>query len=478
MKGILKIYLMTAFIVFFMPAFPEVFQAEKKFDFDLSDEKTREEIAKKQYAFIIGIDRYKEFPPLQNAVNDAKEVKKVLMDRYYFQEDHIKTLFTNDEKDEATYENIQNELKEYINALTADDSLFVLFSGHGFNDMAFDTIYWIPSDAEKNSAKGEMKIGENVIMGFLRKCPARHILIVSASCYSGKLFYGRLRGVRDLYKNKKSRQILAAGKGTVSNGKSNEQNSPFIKNFLEYLKENTGHSILASDIIDDLLRNKDKKYDWPTGQEPIGGAVEGTGDERGSFVFFYNHSAIERDLIREYDVLLESFNSGKWSRDEQIQAVEAFLQKCTPARESNTARELESEIKKNLQRINNEKAEIKTIQDKYSKLMERLEKGEVAAKIEECKDFLDKSQRYSDDNDFKDKYLEIKTTKKALESYSDLLSKRKRAGLRKMKKACKTFLKEYKDKQDYQQVKTLTFQVNNLFNTLKTPRLCFGSSLK
>lgn len=478
MKGIFKISLLAALLVLFMPGFMEGFQAERDIDFDPSDEKIQEEIAKKQYAFIIGINQYKKYKNLENAVKDAREVKKVLLEKYYFREDHIKTLFTNDKKDEATYENIIKELKEYINILTADDSLFVLFSGHGFNDMVFDTVYWVPSDAEENSAKGEMKIGENIILGFLRKCPARHILIVSASCYSGKLFYGRLRGGRDLYKNKKSRQILAAGKGTVSDGKRYEQNSPFVKNFLKYLKKNTKPYVLASDMIDDLLRNKEKKYDWPIGQEPIGGAVEGTGDERGSFVFVYKHSAIECELRRERDALIESFNYGKWSRDMQIQKGEAFLKKCISVKDSNTAREFENEIGKHLDRIKMEKSEIKAIQDKYLTLVGNLNDGDVRIAIEKCQEFLYQSQHYSEENELKKKFLEIRTIKEALESYNDLMKKKRKVGLRKMKKACHKFLNVYKDKQNIQQVKTLVSHVNSLFNTLKTPRLYFGSSYK
>jgi len=37
----------------------------------------------KQYAVIIGIDRYKQWPALRNAVSDAKAIKKVLSERYY-----------------------------------------------------------------------------------------------------------------------------------------------------------------------------------------------------------------------------------------------------------------------------------------------------------------------------------------------------------------------------------------------------------
>ncbi|MCX8013708.1 MAG: hypothetical protein N3A02_05420 [Rectinema sp.] len=37
----------------------------------------------KQYAVFIAIDRYKEWPPLKNAVRDAEHIRGVLESRYY-----------------------------------------------------------------------------------------------------------------------------------------------------------------------------------------------------------------------------------------------------------------------------------------------------------------------------------------------------------------------------------------------------------
>jgi hypothetical protein len=42
-----------------------------------------------QWLFVIGIDTYIEWPRLKTAVNDAKAVKQVLLDRYFFGEEHV-----------------------------------------------------------------------------------------------------------------------------------------------------------------------------------------------------------------------------------------------------------------------------------------------------------------------------------------------------------------------------------------------------
>ena len=40
----------------------------------------------KQYAVLIGIDKYQEWNPLRNPVKDAKEIKDILQRRYYIDE--------------------------------------------------------------------------------------------------------------------------------------------------------------------------------------------------------------------------------------------------------------------------------------------------------------------------------------------------------------------------------------------------------
>ena len=42
--------------------------------------------AGKQYAVIIGIDRYTDWPPLKNAVADAKDIRSILAERYFIDE--------------------------------------------------------------------------------------------------------------------------------------------------------------------------------------------------------------------------------------------------------------------------------------------------------------------------------------------------------------------------------------------------------
>lgn len=474
MKKVFSIYFLIVGFICGMAVFLEGFQNGENVEVEIFDNKILDNLPQTQYALIIGIDKYEKYPNLNNPSNDAKVLKKILIERYYFQDDHITLLGDSGDK-KATYYNIMKGLEKYINKLTDNDSLIITFNGHGYINKEFETIYWVPSDAEENNNKGEMKIGENIILGFLRKCKARHILIISASCYSGKLFYGILRSGSDLYLNKKSRQMIAAGKGTVSDGAFYERNSPFIKNVLTYLKNNTNPYVLATDIISEL-RNDDK---CNPDQKPIGGAVEGTGDERGSYVFFYRYNEVERELLFEYKNLLTSFNQKKWNRNEQMRRGKEFIKKCQGFQETNAIRKFREDIEKKIAKINQEMAEINIVKEEYLRLKENLDKlKEIGDKIIKCQEFLEKSKHFSDEGEVKNSYYEVESIKQTLEGYMNLkkIIENRKWGVLKKKNACREFLKKSKEKPDLPQINKIITKAKNDFNELKTPRLYFGSS--
>src|SRR5215467_4785890 len=80
---------------------------------------------------------------------------------------------------------ILSALVEYRNKLHADDSLLVYYAGHGLYDKETLKGYWLPADAEKD-VDANWIIADD-ITSRIRVLPARHILVVSDSCFSGML---------------------------------------------------------------------------------------------------------------------------------------------------------------------------------------------------------------------------------------------------------------------------------------------------
>ena len=132
------------------------------------------------YALIIGIDEYHgpDLPVLKTAVGDADAMDKLLRQTYRFQTQVLRN-------QDATRARILNALAVYRQTLRETDSLLIYYAGHGHYETAADRTYWLPSDASADSPANW--ISKDDIVSNARVLPARHVLIISDSCFSGGL---------------------------------------------------------------------------------------------------------------------------------------------------------------------------------------------------------------------------------------------------------------------------------------------------
>ena len=82
------------------------------------------------FALIIGINEYKNLSNLEYAVNDAKAVKDILINKFKYKEDNIKIL-TNEE---ATHQNIMDNFYNLVKETAINDSVIIFLP-----DMALHT---------------------------------------------------------------------------------------------------------------------------------------------------------------------------------------------------------------------------------------------------------------------------------------------------------------------------------------------------
>ncbi|MBU0991698.1 MAG: caspase family protein [Proteobacteria bacterium] len=189
------------------------------------------------HALVIGNNKYSFLQDLNTAENDARKVESVLKDLYGFRT----TLLINTNRSD-----IMLSLNKLRDSLTEDDNLLIFYAGHGFLDVKGDEGYWLPIDAKKDNEINW--ISNSYLATVLKAIAARHVLIVSDSCYSGKLSReaGSSRvSLKNLsyYKNissKKSRCVISSGglEPVIDSGGKN------------------GHSVFASSFIDTLTDNK------------------------------------------------------------------------------------------------------------------------------------------------------------------------------------------------------------------------------
>jgi hypothetical protein len=116
-------------------------------------------------------------PKLKTAVSDAREIARILRGQYGFEEP--KLLLNAD----ATREKIMRALNELRVTMPDNGNLLIYYAGHGQFDREGKKFYWLPIDADPNDDTNWTMADE--ITARLRTIPAKHILIVSDSCYSG-----------------------------------------------------------------------------------------------------------------------------------------------------------------------------------------------------------------------------------------------------------------------------------------------------
>ena len=163
----------------------------------------------KQWAVFIAIDNYREWGPLLNAVKDAREIKDILLANYRIDPDCVRELYNQ----QATAAGIRGLFVRLQSEVGSDDSVFIFHAGHGINDPATRATAWIPYDAGENRLAQTNWVSHSQVRDLLNLLNARHVLLVSDSCYSGDLLDAN-RGIDDPYPpdyNKSSRLIMSSG---------------------------------------------------------------------------------------------------------------------------------------------------------------------------------------------------------------------------------------------------------------------------
>ncbi|MBC8109563.1 MAG: caspase family protein [Verrucomicrobia bacterium] len=231
----------------------------------------------KSYLLIIGVSKYKMWNPLPNAVKDAKDVKKVLTERYQFNPANVIELYDT----QATIDGITAALKKLKTSITPNDNLLIYFSGHGYYNASFKQGYWIPVNAQKG--KESEYLPNTTLLSYVKAIDTKHTVLMADACFSGSVFAALSRGQMENAEQYKSRLGLCSGRfdQTVSDGNKGG-NSPFANSLIRFLNENTKPRFL----FDELATYVKKTVAANSKQAPIDGVLQDTGDEGGEFVFY------------------------------------------------------------------------------------------------------------------------------------------------------------------------------------------------
>jgi hypothetical protein len=228
----------------------------------------------RQYAVIIGIDRYKEWPALRSAVAEAKSVRVVLGERYYI--DEFFELYDAD----ATAANIRRLFVDTLpKKVGTKDSLLVFYAGHGQLD-ATKTGFWIASDGSQDPYAQNNWIPNAQLRNMIGGLKAQRILVLADACFAGD-FLNVSRSAAPVIDSAYFRQALQlTARQVLTSGASETvpDESEFGRQLLNLLERNEEPCLDPVIMYDRIRRGVTKTL-------PLLGTMPGN-EEGASFVLF------------------------------------------------------------------------------------------------------------------------------------------------------------------------------------------------
>ncbi len=238
----------------------------------------------RQYAVVIGIDAYENWPALGAAREEARRVREVLGRDYYIDE------FIELYDGEASARSLRKLFAEDLPAKVGkSDSLLVFYAGHGQVDAA-GAGYWIPSDAGLDPLEQKGWLSNAQIRGYIQKLKAQRILLVADSCFAGELLdssRGALPELDSAYYRKAlsltARQVLTSGASEAV-----PDQSEFGRQFIDCLERNVDPYIDALAIYDRVRRGVTKTL-------PLYGSLPG--NELGASFVLFRRARADRGVV-------------------------------------------------------------------------------------------------------------------------------------------------------------------------------------
>lgn len=232
------------------------------------------------YAIVIGINNYQNLPKLRTAVNDAQAVDQILHENYGFST-HLLIDPDRDQMLEA-FDQIRRKLSE-------DDHLLIYYAGHGVFDKGVNKAFWLPADADADSDIRWLIVDR--ITSTIKRMPAKHVLIVADSCYSGTLtrnisvqtntIHAFNRYLGKMFERASRTLIASGGNEPVSDG-GGSGHSVFAQAFLEALKNPGMKAFTAEQLFRDHLK---ERVAGVSQQIPEYKVIQDSGHAGGDFVF-------------------------------------------------------------------------------------------------------------------------------------------------------------------------------------------------
>jgi hypothetical protein len=240
------------------------------------------------FALVIGIDDYPSpLPRLKTAVNDAKSFAGLLSSKYGFE---VTTLLNRD----ATRDKILGAITHFRKSLAENDSFLIYYGGYGSYDRATEKGYWLPVDADSDPLITSRDISADDLITEVRGLAARHVIIISDSCFSGDL----TRDAGDFspsdgnqayihrMQRAPSRTLMASGSDEPVSDSGSQGHSVFAALLLQAMQSHGGGTFTADDLFVSIRKGVLARSGQSPRYSPLRGSIRPSASlDTGDFVF-------------------------------------------------------------------------------------------------------------------------------------------------------------------------------------------------
>ncbi|MCB0840791.1 MAG: SUMF1/EgtB/PvdO family nonheme iron enzyme, partial [Bacteroidetes bacterium] len=284
----------------------------------------------KNYLLVIGINKYRHFPHLNNAVRDAKTIRDILLEHYQFDEQDTISLFDQD----ATREGILGKLYDLEDLVTPADNLLIYFAGHGVMNRQETEGFWVPVEALNKRAH---YIPNDRIRAMLKNIKSHHTYLLIDSCFAGTMILRKIDSHVNLVDQFPSRRVLTSGRKQVVSDGVNGEHSPFAHCIIEYLMRYLGSPIYAKDLESHVKKSLPRN----STQTPSADFIFDAGDQGGQFVFLPRRilenvdpgEKMAFDLAKKLGILALKFFIKEYPNSRYVPEAELEIQRISDVKE-------------------------------------------------------------------------------------------------------------------------------------------------
>lgn len=232
------------------------------------------------HALFIGNSKYEGIESLNTPKSDVKAIAEILSSKYGFETQFL--------YDASRYEML-SKLNDLRSTLGKKDNLLIYYAGHGYLDEDTNEGYWLPIDSEKDNPANWLS--NNTITNILKSMEAKHVMIVSDSCYSGTLSRSiqvKLRKpsyIQRMAQNRARTVLASGGLEPVLDAGGDENHSIFATAFINALKENNYPYIATTHLFAQIKRAVVVNSD----QTPEYSDIRKAGHKGGDFIFIKSY---------------------------------------------------------------------------------------------------------------------------------------------------------------------------------------------